>query len=73
MWKGTSLLCYKRANNINFYHSTMTEAPSGGTSSNMTACASGETYQVYTLPDVSCPVSSIANTSIGSSQTTLTL
>ena len=73
MWKGSSLLCYKRANNINFYHSTMTEAPVGGTSPSMTARAAGESYQVYTLPGVSCPVSTISNTSIGSSQSTLTL
>ena len=73
MWKGTSLLCFKRANNINFYHSAMTKAPSGGTSSSMAACSVDKDYQVYTLPGVSCPVSGLSNTSLGSSQSTLTL
>lgn len=73
MWKGTSLICYKRANSMNFYNSILTTAPSGGTSPNMTACAVNQTYQVYTLPGVTCPISSISNQSLGSAQTQLTL
>lgn len=73
MWKGTSLICYKRATSMNFYNSIRTTAPSGGTSPTMTPCAVNQTYQVYTLPGVTCPISSISNQSLGSAQTQLTL
>ena len=73
MWKGNSLLCYKRAQSINFYSSTMTVAPAGGISASMTPCAVNNTYQVQTLPGVPCPVTSISNASLGSSQAKLTL
>lgn len=40
----------------------------------MKNCAKDKDYQVNTLPDVACPASVIANTSIGTStQTTLVL
>lgn len=52
MWKGSSLLCFKRAKAMNFYNSIMTDAPAGGSSPTMTVCALNETYQVYTLPGV---------------------
>ena len=73
MWKGNSLLCYKRAQSINFYSSTITVAPAGGISASMTPCAANNTYQVQTLPGVPCPVTSISSASLGSSQTKLTL
>jgi hypothetical protein len=73
MWKGSSLLCYKRANTMNFYNSITTTAPSGGTSPNMTACSVNQTYQVYTLPGVSCPITAVSNQTLGSSHTQLIL
>ena len=73
MWKGTSLICYKRANSMNFYNSILTTAPSGGTSPNMTACAVNQNYKDYILPGVTCPISSISNQSLGSAQTQLTI
>ena len=51
----------------------MMEAPLGGTSPNMTTCASGNNYQVSTLPDVPCPVTAFSNNTVGGSQTTLTM
>jgi hypothetical protein len=44
MWKGSSLLCYKRASAMNFYNSIITSAPAGGTSPNMTICSLNQTY-----------------------------
>jgi hypothetical protein len=73
MWKGNSLLCYKRAQAMNFYNSIITTAPAGGISPTMTPCAVNNTYQVQTLPGVPCPVTSISNASLGGSQTRLTL
>lgn len=73
MWKGASLLCYKRAKSMNFYNSIMTAAPSGGTSPNMSVCAVNSSYQVYTLPGVSCPLTAVSNASLGSSGTKLTM
>lgn len=58
---------------MNFYNSVNTTAPTGGTSSNMSVCALNQSYQVYTLPGVSCPITAAANSSLGSSQTTLNL
>ena len=73
MWKSNSLLCYKRASSMTFYESVMTQAPSGGTSATMSTCAVNATYQVSTLPGVPCPVTAFSNSSVGTSQTTLTL
>jgi len=73
MWKGSSLLCYKRAQSMNFYNSVMTVAPLGGSSPNMTPCALNQSYEVYTLPGVSCPITSASNNSLGTSQTSLSL
>lgn len=58
---------------MNFYSSTMTSAPSGGTSAFMTTCAANSTYQVQTLPGVNCPLTAVSNSSLGSSATKLTL
>lgn len=58
---------------MNFYNSVNATAPTGGSSSNMTTCAYNQSYQVYTLPGVSCPVTGASNSSLGSSQTTLNL
>ena len=71
--KGSSLLCYKRAQSINYYSSTMIVAPAGAISTSMTPCSANNTYQVQTLHGVPCPVTSISNTSLGSSQTKITL
>jgi hypothetical protein len=73
MWKGTSLLCFKRAESMNFYNSIMTSAPAGGTSPTMTPCSVNTTYQVQTLPGVTCPLTAVSNASLGSAQTKLTL
>jgi hypothetical protein len=73
MWKGSSLLCYKRAESMNFYNSIMTSAPSGGSSASMTSCAVNNTYQVYTLPGVACPLTAASNASLGSGQTKLSI
>lgn len=71
MWKGSKLLCYKRVDSLNFYNSTLTATPEGVT---MKTCALNASYQVQTLPNISCPASVIANTSVGTStQTTLIL
>jgi hypothetical protein len=58
---------------MNFYNSILTTAPSGGTSSNMSLCAGNQTFQVYTLPGVACPITAASNSSLGSSQTTLNI
>ena len=71
MWKGASLLCYKRAKSMTFYDSVKTDAPSGGSSSTMDICSSGEVYQVSTLPGVACPVTGLSNATVGSGQTSL--
>lgn len=73
MWKGSSLLCYKRADSMTFYNSVIKNAPPGGSSSNMTSCGDNQTYQVYTLPGVECPITAVSNTTVGTSQVTLTL
>jgi hypothetical protein len=73
MWKGESLLCYKRANSMNFYNSIMTTAPAGGSSASMTACGVNQTYEVNTLPGVECPITAISSSSVGTAQTTMTL
>lgn len=73
MWKGTSLLCYKRAKSMNFYNSILTTAPAGGVSPTMTTCSSSTPYQVQTLPGVTCPITAISNASLGGTQTKLTL
>lgn len=40
----------------------------------MKTCGSNKTYQVQTLPNISCPATVISNTSVGTStQTVLTL
>ncbi len=58
---------------MNFYNSAMAKAPSGGSSPLMTSCATNQSYEVYTLPSVPCPVTGFSNSSLGSAQTTLTL
>lgn len=73
MWKGGKLICLKRAVSMNFYTSTVTTAPSGLSTLNMTPCAFNTSYQVYTIPGVNCPVTTISNTSLGSAQTSLLL
>jgi hypothetical protein len=73
MWKGSQLICFKRAQSMTFYNSILSAAPSGGSSSNMTACSSSKPYQVYTYPGVTCPITAVSNGSLGGSQTTMTL
>jgi hypothetical protein len=73
MWKGGSLICEKRAKSMNFYNSIITTAPSGGSSPTMTVCAFNQTYQSYTLPGVSCPITAASNSSLGVNQTQLIL
>lgn len=58
---------------MNFYNSILTTAPAGGISPNMTTCSSNTSYQVQTLPGVTCPITAISNASLGATQTTLTL
>ncbi len=58
---------------MNFYNSILTTAPAGGISSNMTRCAVNTTYQVQTLPGVTCPLTALSNASLGGAQTKLTL
>lgn len=58
---------------MNFYNSVNATAPAGGSSSNMTVCAYNQSYQVYTLPGVSCPVTAASNSSLGSAQSTLSM
>jgi hypothetical protein len=58
---------------MTFYESVVTQAPSGGTSSTMSTCASNTSYQVSTLPGVPCPISAFSNSTVGTSQATLTL
>ncbi len=58
---------------MTFYNSVIKDAPPGGSSSNMTSCADNQTYQVYTLPGVECPITAVSNTTVGTSQVTLTL
>lgn len=58
---------------MNFYNSILTKAPAGGSSPTMTACALNETYQVYTLPGIACPISAFSSASVGASQTQLSL
>jgi hypothetical protein len=73
MWKGKQLICYKRAKSMTFYNSVLTTAPLGGTAPTMTACASGQNYQAYTLPGVTCPITAVSNASLGSTQTSMVL
>ena len=40
MWKDSSLICYKRAESMNFYKSVDTQAPQGGISATMDTCSS---------------------------------
>ena len=70
MWKGGKLLCYKRAQSLNFYNSTLESTPDG---TELKTCASGQDYQVKTLPQLDCPVSDISNASFSSTQETLGL
>lgn len=58
---------------MNFYNSVITTAPAGGSSSIMTPCALNQSYEVFTLPGVPCPITSVSNNSLGSSQTSLSL
>ena len=58
---------------MSFYESVLTQAPVGGTSPTMDTCSASTTYQVSTLPGVSCPITAFSNNTVGASQTTLTL
>lgn len=62
MWKGTKLLCYKRIDSLNFYNSTLLQTKSGTT---LKSCASSNNkkYKIQTLPQLSCPITTISNTS----------
>lgn len=70
MWKGGKLICQKRATALNFYQSITTDLQNG---TNMTVCAVNQSYQVNTLPNVSCPITQASNNSLTASQTSLLL
>ena len=66
MWKGGKLLCLKRANSLTFYDSTRSKLDDGTA---MKKCSNNKTYQVYTLPNMNCPISQTSNNSLASTAT----
>lgn len=70
MWKGGKLICYKRAEFLTFYNSILNETTDGTV---LKVCGEDTDYEVKTLPEIDCPISSISNTSISNTQTILEL